>query len=138
MPLPLYDSVFAVGAIDQFGNMGDFSSRGPVTSDGSGRIKPDIVAPGVDILSATPEGTYAQFSGTSMAGPHVVGVVALLWSARPELVRDIDATKALLKASARPDVGLRGVETCGGLPSDFVPNNTFGYGRVDALRAVTW
>ena len=40
--------------------------------------------------------------------------------------------------AARPDVVLRGVETCGGLPSDFVPNHSFGYGRVDALRAVTW
>ena len=46
-PLPLYDSVFSVGAIDQGGDLAVFSSRGPVTADGSGRVKPDIVAPGV-------------------------------------------------------------------------------------------
>ena len=62
MPLSLYDSVFSVGAIDQFGNMADFSSRGPVTADGSGRVKPDIVAPGVDILSALPMEPYGPNS----------------------------------------------------------------------------
>jgi hypothetical protein len=54
-PLSLYESVFSVGAVDQFGNMADFSSRGPVIADGSGRIKPDIVAPGVEILSSFAE-----------------------------------------------------------------------------------
>ncbi|CAG1016593.1 Bacillopeptidase F [Anaerolineales bacterium] len=132
MPLPLYDSVFAVGAIDQFGNMGDFSSRGPVTSDGSGRIKPDIVAPGVNILSATPEGTYAQFSGTSMAGPHVVGVVALLWSAQPELIGDIDATEQLIIKTAKPYEG----DTSLGCFSGDMPNNAYGYGVVDVYAAV--
>src|SRR5207247_2681655 len=53
-----------------------FSSRGPVTVDGSNRIKPDIVAPGTGTRSATNTGdaNYANASGTSMAGPHVVGV----------------------------------------------------------------
>ena len=83
------------------------------------------------------DGTGSKLPG-QFAPWHVVGVVALLWSARPELVRDIANTKALLSASARTDVGLKSVETCGGLPSDFIPNNSFGFGRVDALRAVTW
>ena len=71
-----------------------------------------------------------------MAGPHVVGVVALLWSARPELVRDITTTKTILQNTANPNVVLSPVQTCGGIPSSQIPNNTFGYGRVDALAAV--
>jgi len=63
--------------------MAEFSSRGPVRADGSQRVKPDIVAPGVEIFSALPGGTYGANSGTSMAGPHLVGVVALMWSANP-------------------------------------------------------
>jgi subtilisin family serine protease len=132
-PLSLYDSVFSVGAIDQAGNVAFFSSRGPVTADGSSRMKPDIAAPGVDIYSSLPGGAYGYNSGTSMAGPHVVGVVALLWSARPGLVRDIAATKALLDQTANPNVNVSNGGQCGGI--DHVPNNHFGYGLVNALAA---
>jgi subtilisin family serine protease len=128
----LYDSVFSVGAMDQFGNMADFSSRGPVTADGSGRAKPDIIAPGVNILSSTPEGTYAQFSGTSMAGPHVVGVVALLWSAQPELIGDIDTTEQLLIETAQPYTG----DTSIGCFTGDNPSNAYGYGVVNVYAAV--
>ena len=131
-PLSLYDSVFSVGAIDQFGNMADFSSRGPVTADGSGRTKPDIVAPGVQILSSTPEGTYAEFSGTSMAGPHMVGVVALIWSAQPNLIGDIDATEQLIIDTAKPYTG----DTSTGCFSSNTPSIAYGYGVVDVYAAV--
>jgi len=131
-PLSLYDSAFSVGAIDQLGNMADFSSRGPVTADGSGRTKPDIVAPGVDILSSTPEGTYASFGGTSMAGPHVVGVVALIWSAQPDLIGDIDTTEQLIIDTAQPYTG----NTSVGCFSGGTPNNAYGYGVVDVYAAV--
>lgn len=131
-PLSLYDSVFSVGAIDQFDNMADFSSRGPVTADGSGRTKPDIVAPGVNIFSSTPEGTYAEFSGTSMAGPHVVGVVALIWSAQPELIGDIDATEQLIMDTTRPYTG----DTSIGCFTGGTPSNAYGYGVVDVYAAV--
>ncbi len=131
-PLSLYDSVFSVGAIDQVGNMADFSSRGPVTADGSGRTKPDIVAPGVDILSSTPEGTYASFSGTSMAGPHIVGVVALIWSAQPNLIGDIDETEKLIEDTAQQYKGnISEVCASGGRSS-----NVYGYGVVDVYKAV--
>lgn len=131
-PLSLYDSVFSVGAIDQFGNMADFSSRGPVTVDGSGRVKPDIVAPGVEILSSLPDGTYGANSGTSMAGPHVAGVVALLWSAQPDLIGDIEATEELLIETAQPYEG----NTMNGCFSGDTPNNAYGYGVVDVYAAV--
>jgi subtilisin family serine protease len=131
-PLSLYDSVFSVGAIDQFGNMADFSSRGPVIADGSGRIKPDIVAPGVDIYSSTPGGGYGTSSGTSMAGPHVAGAVALLWSADPTLIGDIDRTEQLIIETAQPFTG----DTSVGCFEGGVPNDAYGYGMVDVFAAV--
>ena len=131
-PLSLYDSVFSVGAIDQYGDMAEFSSRGPVTADGSNRIKPDIVAPGVDILSSLPQGTYGANSGTSMAGPHLVGVVALIWSAQPELIGDIDATEKLIRDTAQPYNGVI-PDPCG---SGGESSNVYGYGIVDVYEAV--
>lgn len=82
--------MISVGAVDSGGRLAEFSSRGPVESDGSGRLKPDISAPGVNVYSSLPGGTYGVNSGTSMAGPHVVGVVALMWSANPVLIEDIE------------------------------------------------
>lgn len=134
----IFAATFSVGAMDSNGKLAGFSSRGPVTVDGSGRMKPELSAPGVRVRSCLPGNRYGSLSGTSMAGPHVVGVIALLWSARPELSRRIAETKALLTASANPTVLLGATELCGGVSSDFFPNNSFGVGRVDALAAVTW
>lgn len=165
-PLPLYDEVFSVGAVDRQNNIANFSSVGPVLADGSGRIKPDIAAPGVDVLSAWPGGGYAYSSGTSMAGPHVAGVVALIWSANPALIGDIEATEAILRASAIPyrptaattlPVGAEQMDeataallspmlnqaadptgdTClAQTDTAVVPNNIAGYGIVNAYEAV--
>lgn len=136
-PPAIYEAAFSTGAINSANVLASFSSRGPVTVDGSNRLKPNIVAPGVSNRSSIPGNGYATFSGTSMAGPHVVGVVALLWSARPELVRDIAGTKAILQNSANPAVTVSsGPTSCGGIPNSAIPNNSFGYGRVDALAAV--
>jgi subtilisin family serine protease len=104
-PIAIYDGAFSVGAVDEQRNLAVFSSTGPVTVDGSGRMKPDIAAPGVDIWSAWPGGQYAMHSGTSMAGPHVAGVVALLWSANPALIGDIEGTEQILRDTARPFSG---------------------------------
>ena len=131
-PLSLYDSVFSVGAIDRSGDMAVFSSRGPVTADDSRRMKPDIAAPGVDILSSLPGGTYGSNSGTSMAGPHVAGAVALLWSADPSLVGDIDRTEQLLIQAADPYTGSTGI----GCFAGDVPNAAYGYGVLDVYEAV--
>jgi len=131
-PLSLYDSVFSVGAIDQSGDMAQFSSRGPVTADGSGRMKPDISAPGVGVYSSTPGGSYGYASGTSMAGPHVAGVVALLWSADPSLIGDIDRTEQMIIETAQPYTG----STSFGCFDGEVPNAAYGYGVVDVYAAV--
>jgi hypothetical protein len=135
-PIALYNEVFSVGAVDRAGQLASFSSRGPVTADGSNRIKPDIVAPGVDVLSSFPGGTYSTSSGTSMAGPHVAGVVALLWSAAPGLIGDIEGTEQLITSTADPyDIALFGVPGCA--EPGLVPNNATGYGLVNAFAAVS-
>jgi len=131
-PLSLYDSVFSVGAIDRNGNVTEFSSRGPVIADGSNRIKPDIVAPGRDILSALPGGGYGALEGTSMAGPHVAGAVALLWSADPSLIGDIDKTEQILIDTAQPYKGSTSI----GCFEGGVPSAAYGYGVVDVYAAV--
>src|SRR5207247_8092354 len=79
---------------------------------------------------------YSIFSGTSMAVPHVVGVVALLWSAYPSLKRDVAATRTLLQSTANHNVDVSPDQVCGGTDSATdIPNNSFGYGLVDALAA---
>jgi serine protease AprX len=135
----IYDASFTIGAYDASGMLAELSARGPVTVDGSNRLKPDVVAPGVLVRtsSSVQGGTYVNLTGTSVAAPHVAGVVALLWSARPELARDIAATRAILEESANPDVTVNPGETCGDTPLTTIPNNSFGYGRVDALAALS-
>jgi len=132
-PPAIYAASFSIGATDSSDNIAGFSSRGPVTIDGSGRMKPDVSAPGVDVRSSVPGGGYANFSGTSMAGPHTVGITALLLSAYPELIGDPDAIEPLLTSSAVPRTS---GETCGGVPGSEIPNNTYGWGRADALAAI--
>jgi subtilisin family serine protease len=128
-----YDASFSVGATTLIDTIAAFSSRGPVTVDGSNRIKPDVVAPGVSIRSSVPGGTYTRFSGTSMATPHVAGAVALLWSAAPSLANRVPETEALLRATA---VRLTPNQECGGVPGSAVPNPVFGWGRIDVAAAV--
>ena len=132
-PPAIYDSVFSVGAVDQGGNVAPFSSRGPVTIDSSNRVKPDISAPGVDVVSSLPNGTYGPESGTSMAGPHLVGVVALMWSANPQLIGNIDRTEQILIQTATPYTG---AEPTGECFTGSKPNNAYGYGIVNAYDAV--
>jgi uncharacterized repeat protein (TIGR01451 family) len=136
-PPAIYDAAFSVGATTSGDRIAGFSGRGPVTVDGSGRRKPDVSAPGVGVWSSVPGTGYGPSSGTSMAGPHVAGSVALLWSAAPSLVGDVDATERLIGRTARPRMSTQG---CGGDGAADVPNNVYGWGVVDALGAVehTW
>jgi subtilisin family serine protease len=140
VPPAIFEASFTVGAIDINNTLAEFSSRGPVVTDGSMRTKPDISAPGVDTLSAVrgnDNASYDEFSGTSMAGPHVAGVVALVWSARPELVRQITETRTLLEQTANPHVAvIDPIQQCGGTTEADIPNNFFGHGRIDAFAAV--
>ncbi len=124
-------NTFAAGATDSTDAIASFSSRGP--AEYTGILKPDISAPGVAIRSSVPTNSYASFQGTSMASPHVAGAVALLWSAAPDLIGQIDTTGWVLQQNAFP---LYTSEGCGGDGPTDLPNNTFGYGRLDILAAV--
>ena len=132
VPIPIYEEAYAVGSIDQFGQLSSFSSLGPVTVDGSGRTKPDLTAPGEEVLSAMPNNSYDYLSGTSFAGPHVAGVVALMWSANPILIGDMDRTEEILAHTAQPYTG--NIPACEGASSN--PSTAVGYGIVDAYAAV--
>ena len=127
-PPALYDASYSIGATDSGDNLVSFSARGPVTVDGSGRLKPDLVAPGSSVRSSLPGTGYGYKSGTSMASPHVAGAVALLWSAVPSLTNQITATEELLNQSA-----LHIASTL--CSSSGVPNNLYGWGRLDVLAA---
>ncbi|MET7392342.1 S8 family serine peptidase [Dactylosporangium sp. NPDC005572] len=120
-----YAATFTIGAVDRTSAVADFSSRGP-TPDGL--VKPNVMAPGVDVLSALPGGRYGYLSGTSMATPHVAGVVALMWSANPSLIGKVEETRTILERTARH---LTPSGTACGDPADVV-----GAGLVDALAAV--
>lgn len=135
-PLAIFPESFAVGAYNSGNTIASFSSRGPrffTAIQG-----PDISAPGVSVRSATrsSDTAYGNSSGTSMAGPHVVGVVALLWSAVPGLVGQVPATEQYLRETANKSV----VGTACGSGANNAPwntwDNTYGYGRIDALAAI--
>lgn len=125
------DEALAVGGVDKVTGteLGDFSSRGPRLGDAA--VKPNIVAPGVDIVAARAAGSprpgipgndrYLMASGTSMASPHVAGAAAILAQQHPEW-RAAELRDALTSTAARGDA-----------------LNWFdqGSGRVDVARAVT-
>jgi len=117
------DSV-TVGAVNASKKIGSFSSRGPVVD---GRVKPDVVADGVNVLSTLPGNTYGRGTGTSMSTPVVTGVAALIveqWRRTMGATDPSPATiKALLTGTAE-DLGEHG------------PDYTFGFGLVNAKAAV--
>ena len=137
-PLARYPEAFTVGSTQWTNDtISPFSSRGSVLlGDGlSSLTKPNITAPGSAIRSALAgsDSAYGSLNGTSMAGPHVAGLVALLISADPLLKGNVDRLEDIIEESA---VRKTTNEGCGGDSPTRVPNNTYGWGRIDALAAV--
>ncbi len=131
-PPSFYAASYTVGALNtSTDTIASFSSRGPVLADGSNRTKPDITAPGTSTRSATnsSDTAYTFASGTSMAGPHIAGAVALLWSAHPGMENQIDESRTLLNSTTQVILSTQ----CGVAGP---PNNVFGWGRVNILAAV--
>lgn len=117
-----YPHVTAVGATTSSDRMAFFSSRGPVEWDGQSMIKPDISAPGASVISAKDGGGYTGMSGTSMACPHISGILTLMYQANPGLTID-EANRVLEETSI--DLGRPGRD------------NDFGEGRADAYAAIS-
>ena len=126
--------VFTIGSTTNNDVKSSFSLIGPVTVDGSNRLKPDLMAPGNSVRSAVPGGGYGTISGTSMATPNVAGVAALVMSANPALRGEPEALEAILRETA-VRLNPPGLD-CPGFLSTAYPNHIYGYGRVDALAAV--
>jgi serine protease AprX len=133
-PPGIYAATYTAGAlITGSDTIASFSSRGPVTADGSNRIKPDITAPGTGTRSSynTSDNAYANLSGTSMATPHTAGGTAVLLSARPILHHDVAMQRTVLNNSAFHILSTQ----CG---SQGPPNNVYGWGRIDVLAAYNY
>ncbi len=133
-----YGQILTTGGVDQTGGvlpgvMSAFSARGPSILDPLSYV-PDVVAPAIHIRSSYPANSYQVWDGTSLAGPHVTGLVGLIWSANPLLRGNIEATVQIIDDTAVPLTGQQGSH-CGG---DYItgPNNDWGYGTIDALAAV--
>ena len=115
-----YPDVFSVGAHDHTGHIAWFSSRG--ASSLTSQTKPSLTAPGTRIYSAFPEDRHGTANGTSMATPHVAGIIALLKSAEPTLTEsDISY---ILTSTVKTD----------GLSN--LPDTTYGWGYANAYAAV--
>jgi subtilisin family serine protease len=119
-------AALAVGAVDRDESLAFFSSRGMTPE---GLIKPDLTAPGVDIVAARAAGTelgelvgddYVMASGTSMAAPHVAGAAALLLQRHPIWV-PADLKSALVGSAAY---------------NPAISANAQGGGRVDVAAAI--
>ncbi|MEN9612896.1 MAG: hypothetical protein RLZZ628_3710 [Bacteroidota bacterium] len=132
-PPGFFKSAFSIGGTGATDTIARFSTRGPDTFSVARNMKPDVSAPGESVLSSIPNNRYGFKSGTSMAGPHVAGLVALMISANPRLAGQVDTIEKIIRQTAKP---MRSEQNCGNVSSQLIPNNIYGYGRIDAFRAV--
>jgi serine protease AprX len=146
-PPARYPEAFTVGSTTHTTDVASgFSSRGPAAIDPENLdeplyLKPNISAPGSGTMAGAHirsslranDNAYGSLQGTSMAGPHVAGLVALVISANPALAGNVDRIEEIIEQSAEKKTT---TEACGGDSATAVPNNTFGWGRIDALAAV--
>jgi subtilisin family serine protease len=128
-PPAIYDAAFTVGAVNIFGEVEGFSSRGPVIVDGSYRLKPDVVAPGDNIRSSLRGGGYASNSGTSLSGPHAAGLAALMLSADACFAGNHDAIESWM---IRHALSIATSEVCGAFLGSQTPNIAYGHGILRA------
>lgn len=129
-PPAIYEESFTVGGSDYNSNfVASFSSRGPVSN--SNVLKPDLIAPASQIYSSFPTDNYLFLSGTSMAAPQVAGVIALIYSANPTFIRDIQGVREILVQSAFSIPNSH----CGNSTVS-VPNYIYGYGMISPLDSV--
>ncbi len=120
-------NTFSVGAVDVNNKLGAFSRVGPSAFDSTGnKIKPDISAPGVQVRSIKANGRYESWDGTSMAAPHITGVIALMKEANPAL--KVEEIEKILKETATEAKDSRFKNS---------PNMGYGYGIVNAFDAVS-
>ncbi|MGI8587771.1 MAG: S8 family serine peptidase [Chloroflexia bacterium] len=132
-----YPISIGVGAIDINRNIAGFSSRGPAENrppwndprnwDRSdwNLIKPEVVAPGVNVRSSIPGNQYANYSGTSMASPHITGLAGLLRQIRPDLTINEFYNIIIDTSFYSPTWGIR-------------PNNNYGWGEIDDYAAAIY
>ena len=120
-PAVFQDSI-TIGATDSSDRIARFSSQGPGVYFGGKTEKPDLTAPGVSVYSSDLNGKYSYKSGTSMAAPHVAGIIALMLEANPGL--STEQVRKILKESSM-DLGDSGYDYA------------FGAGRIDAYQAAS-
>ncbi len=111
------DSILSVGALDYNDSIAGFSSNGPTVD---GRIKPDICGPGVGVATMSPGNDIIYDSGTSLSTPLVAGACVLIKQAHPEATAQQIRNAVISTGIAYPDP---------------VPNNVYGYGRINAYSA---
>ncbi|MDQ3141530.1 MAG: S8 family peptidase [Bacteroidota bacterium] len=132
-PPAFFEASFTVGSYAINDSISNFSSCGPVLVDSSLRIKPNVVAPGSDVVSQLPDGSFQGWYGTSMAGPHVAGLVALIISAKPSLAGQVEKIETIIEESSKFQESHL---DCTGFNNAARPNHMYGYGMIRAKAAI--